>query len=99
MYYCNECKKEFEKLKRKKINLEVDYGINHLFSDSHYIHIEVCPFCEEADYEELKQKELKQCSQCEEWFDEDDLYDTEEAIGGGCGYLCEQCLRDSDIVV
>lgn len=94
MYYCNECKREFENLKHKKINLEVNYGISHLFSDNHYIFIDVCPFCGETDYEELKQ-----CNQCEEWFNEDELYDTEEAIGGGCGYLCEQCLKDCDIVV
>lgn len=94
MYYCNECKKEFENLDDKRINFEVEYGISHLFQDSHYIDVKVCPSCKSIDYEELKQ-----CDQCEEWFNEDELEDTSEAIGGGCGYLCEQCLKDSDIVV
>jgi hypothetical protein len=32
------------------------------------------------------------CSSCEQWFDRDDLIDTEEMIGGGIGYACEACV-------
>lgn len=31
------------------------------------------------------------CSSCEQWFDRDELLDTEEMIGGGVGYVCEDC--------
>jgi hypothetical protein len=34
---------------------------------------------------------FSQCSSCDEWFDKDDLVDTEQMIGGGVGYACEAC--------
>lgn len=54
---------------------------------------DTCPFCGSDDVEEMKQ-----CEMCEEYFKEDDLHDTEEYINGGCGYCCEQCIEDGDMV-
>lgn len=34
---------------------------------------------------------FKQCSSCSQWFDSDELVDTEEMMGGGIGYVCEAC--------
>lgn len=53
----------------------------------------VCPFCESNEIEEMQK-----CQMCEEYFREDDLHDTEEYINGGCGYCCEQCIQDGDMV-
>ena len=33
-----------------------------------------------------------QCQCCEQWFDRDDLIDTEQMIGGGTGLQCEDCV-------
>jgi hypothetical protein len=33
-----------------------------------------------------------QCQCCEQWFDRDDLVDTEQMIGGGAGLQCEDCV-------
>lgn len=59
----------------------------------------------ESKYKELKRKmqekielyELKKCSVCEEYFEEDDLVNTEGMLNGGIGYVCEQCIEDGDI--
>ena len=57
----------------------------------------VCPqytdCCNDDDLEELEQ-----CEMCEEWYSPDDLHDTTEMINGGCGYCCEQCIEDADMV-
>jgi hypothetical protein len=34
---------------------------------------------------------FNQCASCNEWFDRDDLVDTEQMIGGGVGDVCEAC--------
>lgn len=31
------------------------------------------------------------CESCGSWFDADELVDTETMIGGGVGYVCEDC--------
>ena len=31
------------------------------------------------------------CESCGSWFDADDLVDTETMVGGGVGYVCEDC--------
>jgi hypothetical protein len=33
------------------------------------------------------------CESCEQWFDQDDLIDTEQMIGGGVGHVCEDCTN------
>jgi hypothetical protein len=36
---------------------------------------------------------FSQCSNCENWFDRDDLIDTEQIRGGGVGHVCEDCVN------
>lgn len=86
MYKCSRCDFEFEEPKRKKIN------ISNIFLGEETAHILVCPECESDDLEELKQ-----CEICHEWFNEDELFDTEGMLNGGVGYVCEQCMEDCDI--
>lgn len=52
-----------------------------------YYHSEVLSF---ADVDSLLQN-FTRCVSCEEWFDRDELVDTNEMIGGGIGYVCEAC--------
>lgn len=92
MYYCNNCKEEFEEPNRKNITFEEYYGVDHLFHDSNRMDLLVCPNCGDDDIEEMKK-----CDYCEEWTREDDLEDTEERVGGGIGYLCLQCMEDCDV--
>lgn len=40
---------------------------------------------------------MEQCNICKEWFEEDELIDTEGMINGSVGKVCEQCLEDNDI--
>lgn len=95
MWYCENCKNEFEEPIKKEITFEEYYGVSNLFQDSHKTEILICPFCESDGTIE----EMKECDYCGEWFKEDDLEDTEGAVNGGIGYLCEQCLQDCDIIV
>lgn len=94
MYVCNECQSIFENLDDKKINFELEYGVSHLFTDNHTMTVKVSPCCKTVDYDELKE-----CDYCGELFKENELEDTSEAINGGCGYLCEQCINDCDIII
>jgi hypothetical protein len=34
---------------------------------------------------------FKRCESCDSWFDADELIDTESMVGGGVGYVCEDC--------
>jgi hypothetical protein len=49
---------------------------------------------DKMNYEEVKYllENFKQCNSCVEWFDSNELIDTEELIGGGVGHVCEACL-------
>lgn len=40
----------------------------------------------------------KKCDVCGEWFKEEELEDTTEYINGGCGYCCQSCIEDGDMV-
>lgn len=53
----------------------------------------ICPYCGSGETEEMQK-----CNICEEYFKEDDLYDTDGYVNGGCGYCCEQCIKDGDMV-
>ena len=33
------------------------------------------------------------CECCEQWFNRDDLLDTEQVVGGGVGLQCEDCAH------
>lgn len=93
MYYCNNCKSEFDEPERSNITFEEYYGVDHLFPDSHRMDILVCPHCGEDDIEEMRE-----CDRCGEYCLEDDLVDTEELAGGGIGYVCPDCARDCDLM-
>jgi hypothetical protein len=44
-----------------------------------------------------EERGLRKCHICNEWFEEDDLNDTEGLVNGGLGYVCDQCMEDCDI--
>lgn len=92
MYYCENCKNEFDEPKRKNITYEDFYEVGNLFTDRHKMTILVCPHCESEDIEEMVQ-----CDRCEEFFRENDLIDTEEMVGGNIGLLCCDCAKDCEI--
>lgn len=92
MYYCENCETKFEEPSKKNITYEDYYGVGNLFYDRHQMDILVCPFCNSEDIQEMQK-----CDVCEEYFLEDDLTDTEEAVNGGIGYLCDDCLEDCDV--
>lgn len=93
MWYCENCKEEFEKPIEKEITFEEYYGVDHLFQSSHKTKIMVCPCCESDGTLE----EMRECDYCGEWTRECDLEDTEGLVGGNIGYLCCQCIKDCDI--
>ena len=92
MYYCNNCKEEFEEPNRKNITFEEYYGVDHLFPNSNRMDILVCPNCDDEDIEEMKT-----CDNCGEYCRFDDLTDTTEYAGGGIGDICPQCMIDCDL--
>ncbi len=92
MYKCNNCSARFEEPSRKTITYEDYYGVSDLFQDSHRMDLLICPECKDDDIEELMQ-----CDICGEFFEEDELIDTDGMVNGSVGYVCEQCLHDNDI--
>jgi hypothetical protein len=36
---------------------------------------------------------FSRCSSCDEWYDRDELIDTEMMVGGGVGMVCESCVE------
>lgn len=92
MFYCNDCKNEFEEPKKEKTNYEEYYGVNDKFADKHEMFLEKCPHCDSDNIEEMKE-----CARCEEFFREDDLTDTEGLVGGGIGDLCFDCMQDCEV--
>lgn len=93
MYKCNNCDERFVEPARKNIVAEDYLGIGNLFPNKTRMDIDLCPNCNDDDIEELEQ-----CEICEEWFKSEDLTDTTEYINGGCGYCCEQCIEDSEMI-
>lgn len=89
MFYCRNCKNEFEEPKICQTSYEEHYGCTHLFADTHTMTIEECPYCKSDDFEEMKK-----CDNCGEYCRECDLQDTEQFINGGVGCLCYDCLND-----
>ena len=92
MYYCNDCKSEFEELKMEKTTFEDFYGVSNLFPTSHECTLKSCPHCGSDDFEEMET-----CDRCGEYIPSELLIDTEEYVGGGIGYLCEDCFRDCEV--
>lgn len=72
MYKCLDCGHVFE--------TPDEFRENHGDPGKGYESFGVCPECGSDDYEEVKQ-----CSECGEWFSTDELY--------SCG-CCEDCLQD-----
>ena len=93
MFKCRNCEEQFETPERKNIIAEDYLGISNMFPNTTRMDLFVCPCCGDDDLEELEQ-----CEMCEEWYSSDDLHDTTEMINGGCGYCCEQCIEDAEMV-
>ena len=55
MYLCNECKAVFDT--PKKESLESFYGVSDEFNYS-CGNVELCPYCDSCDYEEITEEEL-----------------------------------------
>ena len=89
MYYCDNCKCEFDEPKRQRTTFEDFYGVSHLFPDSHTMNLLICPNCGNEDIEEMET-----CDNCGGYCLDSDLIDTEELVGGGIGYICPDCARD-----
>lgn len=93
MYYCEMCGETFEEPAKKRITFEEFYGVSNLFPNGTPTTVQVCPQCNSDDI-----AELQQCEICQEWYKEEQLQDTTEFINGGCGYCCEQCISDADMI-
>lgn len=93
MYYCRNCKEEFDEPKVCKISYEEYYGCEHLFNDTHITTIEKCIYCGSEEFEEMEK-----CNKCGEYCRECDFVDTDEMVGGGIGYICYDCARDCDLI-
>lgn len=89
MYYCENCKNEFDEPSKEKTCFENYYGVDHLFNESHDFILEKCPHCGSEDIEEMST-----CDNCGYPCRDIDLTDTEELFGGGVGNLCPDCMRD-----
>lgn len=94
MYYCKYCETELssDELKAEQKCFETEYGVGNLFPDKHYYTDYKCPICGGEVEEAMK------CDMCGEYYPEDDLEDTDEYINGGCGYCCQDCIEDANMV-
>lgn len=92
MWICENCGEEFQEPILRKTTFETEFGVSHLFPTSHECTIKECPRCNSDDIEEMRL-----CDICGEYCKEDDLEDTTEAVNGGVGYACPQCIQDCDI--
>lgn len=92
MYYCNDCREEFETPKREQETFEEKFNIDKLFSSRTKIDILKCPFCNSEEIEEMMT-----CDRCGEFCRYEDLIDTEGLTGGGVGYYCPDCANDCEI--
>lgn len=93
MYKCNKCEELFEEPETKSIIAEDYLGVSTIMTGRTNLNMYICPSCNAEDIEELGQ-----CGICEEWFREEELIDTSEMMNGGCGYCCEQCVEDGDMI-
>ena len=90
MYKCTKCYEVFDEPDSKTICYEDYYGVGSLFDTRHTTEILICPECGDEDIEDIGK--VMQCSSCEEWFNEDDLY-----IADDCDvYLCEECYENEE---
>lgn len=92
MFYCDNCKNEFEEPKKEKTTYEAYYGVDDKFADKHEMSLEKCPYCGSEDFEEMPT-----CDRCGEFCCEHDLVDTETSVGGDIGNLCPDCARDCEV--
>jgi hypothetical protein len=58
---------------------------------SYYVHY----YSEMHTYQDAKNilENFSRCSSCDEWYDRDELIDTEMMVGGGVGMVCESCVE------
>lgn len=47
--------------------------------------------------EDVVYSNFSQCEICHEWFLNEELEDTTEMINGGCGYCCEDCIKNGEM--
>lgn len=90
MYYCENCREEFDEPRIEKTTYEDFYEIGAEFPNKTEMNLEKCPYCGSDEFEEMTK-----CEQCGEYCRECDLLDTEELNGGGVGVLCPDCYRDN----
>lgn len=90
MYYCMNCKNEFEEPKIEKTTYEEFYGVENEFAEHHSMNLEVCPYCGADEFEEMTT-----CDRCGEYCHETYLVDTEETIG--IGIVCPDCANDCEV--
>jgi len=77
---------------------EIEYGETYTSLEFHNMFglgFGVCEECYEKEWD--RKRNNQQCNICKEWFEEDELIDTEGMVNGSVGHVCEQCLEDCDI--
>lgn len=89
MFECKECDLIF---KEPAVQKDI-YDVENDFENVIHTETFVCPRCGGYFVELIK------CDGCHNYFEEDELMDTESFINGGIGYVCRQCLEDNDIVI
>lgn len=77
MYFCRNCETAFCENEAEQSRSYDEVRGNTLASG--YDYEDECPFCHSTDL-----VEAKQCEECGEWYDEDDVYDG----------ICDKCLND-----
>ena len=92
MYYCENCREEFDEPRIEKTTYEDFYEIGAEFPNKTEMNLEKCPYCGSDEFEEMET-----CDKCGEYCLECDLVDTDEMVGGGIGYLCPDCLIDCEV--
>ena len=89
MYYCENCKNEFDEPVQQYVTTESYYGVDSLLDERIVKLVQLCPHCGSEEIEEMGT-----CDNCGYPCRDIDLTDTEELFGGGVGNLCPDCMRD-----
>lgn len=92
MYYCEDCKNEFDEPEIEKTTYEDFYEIASMFPNKNEMILEKCPHCGSENIEDMET-----CDKCGEFCRYEDLIDSERKAGGGIGFLCPDCARDCEV--
>jgi methionyl-tRNA synthetase len=90
-YLCSNCLKIFDEPKIRETTKEYYFGVGSDFVGKTPFYQQLCPYCDSDEF-----IDMKKCDVCEEYFDPDDLTDTEGMVNGGVGYACPSCLGDME---